>query len=173
MLIFLLLSAAFGVWVLPRLARGFSRLRISQGMLTLAIVLMIAYGLAAELIGGMAAITGTFLAGLFFSRTKEKEIFEAGMHALAYSFFVPIFFVSIGLTVNVRDVNASTIWILMLIIIAAIVGKIFGAGLGARLAGFASPRSTSARRRHGFPRRSRVDRGERGRKPGLTFAGYI
>lgn len=136
MLLFLLISAAFGLWELPRLTRQFSRLRISQGMLTLSIVIMIVYGLAAELVGGMAAITGTFLAGLFFSRTREKEIFESGLHSLAYSFFVPVFFVSIGLTVNVKELGLSTLWTLLLIIAAAIVGKLFGAGLGARLAGF-------------------------------------
>lgn len=135
MVLFLALSAAFGIWVLPRLARQFADLPISQGLLTLSLVIMMVYGLAAELVGGMAAITGTFLAGLFFSRTNEKEYFESGMHALAYSFFVPVFFVSIGLSVNIKEVGTSVLGLLALIIVVAVVGKILGAGLGAKLGG--------------------------------------
>jgi Kef-type K+ transport system membrane component KefB len=133
---FLVLSVAFGVWGLPRLVKAFSRLSISQGGLTLAIVIMLVYGLAAELVGNMAAITGTFIAGLFFGRLDEKEDFEHGIHALAYSFFVPIFFVSIGLSVNIREISLSVFGLMLVIIIVAIMGKIVGAGLGARLAKF-------------------------------------
>jgi Kef-type K+ transport system membrane component KefB len=84
----------------------------------------------------MAAITGSFLAGLMFSRSPEKERLERGISALAYSFFVPIFFVNIGLAVNVRELGAGALWLLLAIVAAAILGKLFGAGLGARLAGF-------------------------------------
>ncbi len=134
MFAFLLLSLAFGLWVLPRLVKGFSRLPISQGGLTLALVILLTYGLAAEMLGNMAAITGTFIAGLFFGRLDEKEDFEDGIRSVAYSFFVPIFFVSIGLSVNVREISPSVFWLMLLVILIAIIGKIAGAGLGARLA---------------------------------------
>lgn len=133
---FLILSVLFGLYVLPRLTRRISSLPISQGIVTLALIIMFLYGFAAELLGGMAAITGSFLAGLMFARSPEKDRLERGINALSYSFFVPIFFVNIGLAVNVRELGAGTIWLLIAIVIAAIVGKLFGAGLGARLAGF-------------------------------------
>ena len=62
-----------GVRLLPALVRWTIKKPISQGIITLAIVVALIYGLAAELIGGMAAITGSFLAGLMFSRTPEKK----------------------------------------------------------------------------------------------------
>lgn len=136
MLIFLGLSVAFGIWVLPGLLRRVSRLPISQGVLTLAVVVMLTYGIAAELLGSMAAITGTFLAGLMFARSPEKERLERGISALSYGFFVPIFFVNIGLAVNIRQLEASVIWLFVGITVAAILGKWIGAGLGARLAKF-------------------------------------
>src|SRR3989304_3699518 len=68
MIAFLALSVAFGLWVLPWLMRRIAHLPISQGVLTLALVVMLAYGLAAELLGGMAAITGAFIAGLMMAR---------------------------------------------------------------------------------------------------------
>ena len=133
---FLTLSILFGLYGLPRLVKLISPLPISQGVITLALIVMFLYGFAAELFGGMASITGSFLAGLMFSRSHEKERLERGVSALAYSFFVPIFFVNIGLSVNVRELGAAAAWLLLAIVGAAVLGKLVGAGLGARLAGF-------------------------------------
>lgn len=136
MVAFLSLSVAFGLWVLPRLAKLAARLPISQSVLSLALVVMLIYGVAAEVLGGMAAITGAFLAGLMFARSHEKERMEAGIHALAYGLFVPTFFVSIGLSVNLRTVELSALWLTLAVIVTAVLTKFFGAGLGARLGGF-------------------------------------
>lgn len=136
MVAFLALSVAFGLWVLPGLSRRISRLPISQGVLTFALVIMLLYGIAAELIGNMAAITGTFLAGLMFARSPEKERIERGMSAISYGLFVPIFFVNIGLSVNARQLDAGILILMLGITVAAILGKWVGAGLGARLADF-------------------------------------
>lgn len=129
-------SVAFGLWVLPWLVRRVSRLPISQGVLSLGLVILFTYGLAAELLGSVAAITGAFLAGLMFARSSEKERLERGMGALAYGLFVPIFFVNIGLTVDVRSLNVQAIWLLLVIVLVAVLGKFLGSGWGARLAGF-------------------------------------
>ena len=136
MVVFLAASVAFGLYVLPKLVRITRRLPISQGVLSLAIVILLFYGVAAEVVGGMAAITGSFLAGLMFARCEEKERLEQGVSALAYGMFVPIFFVSIGLAVNVRDLEGEVLLLTAVIIVAAIASKFFGSGLGARWAGF-------------------------------------
>ena len=136
MVIFLGVSTAFGLYVLPKLVRIIRRLPISQGVLSLAMVIMLFYGVAAEVVGGMAAITGSFLAGLMFARCDEKERLEQGILALAYGLFVPIFFVSIGLAVNLRDMQGEILLLTGAIILMAIISKMFGSGLGARWAGF-------------------------------------
>lgn len=136
MLLFLSLSVLFGIWVLPRIVHLTARLPISQGIIALAVVLMLFYGISAELVGGMAAITGTFVAGLMFGRTPEKSRIETGLSPLAYAFFVPIFFVDIGLRVNVRSLSVDVLWLLLVVSLAAILGKILGCGLGARLGKF-------------------------------------
>ncbi len=136
MILYLGASAAIGIYLLPWLTRKVNKLPISQGVTTFAIVILLIYGVAAELLGGMAAITGTFLAGLMFARTPEKNIIESNLHAIAYAFFVPIFFVSIGLSVNLRETSLTTLWIILGITVIAIVGKIIGSGGGARLAKF-------------------------------------
>jgi len=136
MIVFLAASVAFGLYVLPKLVRVTSRLPISQGVLSLAVVILLFYGVAAEVVGGMAAITGSFLAGLMFARCDEKERLERGVSALAYGLFVPIFFVSIGLEVNIRDLEANVLLLTGVIILVAILSKLVGSGLGARWAGF-------------------------------------
>ncbi|KAF0108441.1 MAG: putative sodium/hydrogen antiporter [Anaerolineaceae bacterium] len=135
MALFFALAAAFGLWALPRLVRWVRELPVSQNVLTLAIVTLLGYALAAELIGGMAAITGAFLAGLMFARSPEREALEPRISALAYGFFVPIFFVSIGLSVDIASIKAG-LGLAAVVIIVAILGKLLGSGLGAKWAGF-------------------------------------
>ena len=136
MLLFLAISLAFGLWVLPKLTKRIARLTISQGNITLAIVILLFYGIGAEIIGGMAAITGTFIAGLMFARTQQKNEIQNGLRSLAYGFFIPIFFVTIGLGIDLHELNVHALWALLLISIIAVLGKVLGAGLGARLGRF-------------------------------------
>jgi len=136
MLIFFLLAVLFGLKILPYLTRLIAPLPISQGMVTLAIVIMLVFGLASELVGGMASITGAFIAGLMFARTPEKNQLENGLHSLSYSFFVPIFFISVGLRINLRLLPGGAIWLILLVALVAITGKFLGACLGARLGKF-------------------------------------
>lgn len=142
MVAFLALSVLFGLKFLPVIVRKVAHLPISQGVLTLALVVMFVYGLAAELLGSMAAITGTFLAGLMFARSPEKERLERGVSALAYAYFVPIFFVNIGLSVNARQLRPEVFWLFLAITLVAVIGKLVGAGAGARLAGYSWLEST-------------------------------
>ncbi len=135
MFLFFAFAAAFGLWVLPRVIRRVRNLPVSQPVLSLAVVVMLGYGLAAELLGGMAAITGAFLAGLMFARSPEKDVLAPRISALAYGFFVPIFFVNIGLDVHLETLS-SGLALTIILIVAAVVGKFIGAGLGAYWGGF-------------------------------------
>ncbi len=141
MVLFLALSMMFGLWALPWIVRRISKLPVSQGLLTISLVVMLAYGIAAEYFGGMAAITGAFLAGLMLARTPEKERIETGMHALAYGLFVPIFFVNIGLSINLREFQYQSLLFTIVIILAAVAGKWIGSGWGARLGGLSQKES--------------------------------
>lgn len=135
MVLFLLTSVALGLWILPWVIRRFAKLPISQGLLTVSLVIMLTYGIAAEYFGGMAAITGAFLAGLMLARTHEKERIETGMHALAYGLFVPIFFVNIGLSIDLHEFQLQGLLFTVVIILVAVIGKWVGSGWGARLGG--------------------------------------
>jgi len=133
------LATLLGLYLFPRLTERVTQLPISQGLMATVLVTAMLYAWAAEVWGGIAAITGAFLAGLLLGRTHFRERIEAGMHTLAYSLFVPVFFVNIGLEVNARElVGAGAGSFVITICLVAILSKIVGSGLGARLGGFSN-----------------------------------
>lgn len=133
---FLVGGSALGFYLLPRLTLWVNRLPISQGTVAFVLCASLVYAWAAEAIGGVAAITGAFMVGLFLARLPFKDRLENAMANLAYGLFVPIFFVNIGLEVNMRAISGSA-WIYAIVLtIVAIVSKIIGSGLGAQLSGF-------------------------------------
>lgn len=83
------------------------------------------------------AILGAFIAGLTIGdsahlREQAREI----VHQFVTNFFAPLFFVSIGLTVNfLKHFDGTMVGIMLLL---AFVGKVVGAGLGARLGGMSN-----------------------------------
>jgi Kef-type K+ transport system membrane component KefB len=83
----------------------------------------------------MATITGAFLAGLWFGRTTLKEKIDSGISTIAYAIFVPVFFINIGLSANARELTTSSLILLAAMTVVAIIGKVVGAGLGARMGG--------------------------------------
>ena len=60
---------------------------------------------------------------------------------MAYGFFVPIFFVNIGLEVNMRAIGGSALWFALVLTLVAIVSKIIGSGVGGLLGGFSAKES--------------------------------
>jgi Kef-type K+ transport system membrane component KefB len=124
-----------GRLLLSPLMRWAMKAPMSEGALTSAIVVVLIYAWSSEYIGGVAAITGAFIAGLFLRQTDAHRLIDERARALAYGFFVPIFFVGVGLSANARDLDGSDALLLLVICLVAAVSKIVGCGLGAFLAG--------------------------------------
>ena len=100
MILYLALAGVIGWFALPRLARWVDHQPISQGLTALAVVSALLFVWAAEVIGGLAPITGAFIAGVCLARSPLRHKLETKVGTIAYGFFVPIFFVSIGLHTN-------------------------------------------------------------------------
>lgn len=126
---------------LQKLIRTIADLPISEGLVAGSVVIMLLYSWSAEFIGGVALITGAFIAGAFLGQSSFNEEIEDGMHTLAYGFFVPIFFINIGLITNARALSADNIAFVIGLILIAIVTKVIGSGAGAWLGGFDRDRS--------------------------------
>lgn len=135
MVLFLGVASLLGWWAFPRLSRLITKLPISQGLVAFAFVIILFYGWSAELFGQMAAITGAFLAGLWFGRTSEKDRIHSGIATIAYGVFVPVFFINIGLSANARELTGESVLLLLVLVLVAVISKVFGSGSGALLGG--------------------------------------
>jgi Kef-type K+ transport system membrane component KefB len=71
------------------------------------------------------------VAGLAFARSPLRQEIEHSLSAATYGLFVPLFFVSIGLEANAREVTGSGVLFGGALIVIAVVSKIVGSGLGA------------------------------------------
>ena len=148
-----------GRFLAPAL-RWAGRLAVTQAVLSGAIVIALVYAWTAEYAGGVAAITGAYVAGVLLAQTPFKQQIDAGIHPLTYSIFVPVFFIGIGLQANGRELGASALFTVVLVLVA-IVTKAIGCGALARAFGF-TPKE-SVRVGAGM-----ISRGE----VGLIVAGY-
>lgn len=136
MLLALFVVAVVSVYVLPAVAEWSRRLRVSEGLLAMVLASVLLLGWATEFAGGVAAITGAFVAGVGLGRTHLRQEIERALHPLAYGFFVPLFLVDIGLQADVGALGGSAVFFTLVMIAIAIVSKVVGSGLGARLGGF-------------------------------------
>ncbi len=135
---YLVIASIAGFRLVPWLTERVSRLPISQGMMAYVICLSLLFAWTAEALGGVAAITGAFLVGLFLGRDHHRHEIEEGIARLAYGFFVPIFFVNIGLAVNLRAIGSNAWGFALTLTAVAILSKIIGSGAGARLTGLSN-----------------------------------
>lgn len=136
MVVYLGVAGAVAFLLLPRLANWVDRQPISEGLAALVLVTALLFAWTAEVGGGLAAITGAFIAGIGFSRSRLRAEIARGMHTITYAFLVPIFFVSIGLKTDARLLTGPNILLATVLVVVAVITKVMGGGLGARLGGF-------------------------------------
>lgn len=93
------------------------------------------YAYAAEKWFGIADITGAFFAGLILSGDKDSNYIERRTDITSYLIFTPVFFAKVGLTSmgSFSKINMSFILFGVLFIIAGILGKLVGCGVGAKI----------------------------------------
>lgn len=113
---------------------------------TFTLIIALAFGVFAEFIG-LHYILGAYLAGLFVKEeTANPSVYrkiEDRLFALSYSFLGPIFFVSLGFFVDFTVLQDPVSFaFVVLLIIAAVVGKLFGAGIPAYLCGHSFKEAT-------------------------------
>jgi Kef-type K+ transport system membrane component KefB len=129
MILFLVIASALGVWLIPRLSRFVERLPVSQGLFAFAFVTMLVYAWAAEVLGGMAAIIGAFMAGLFLAHSPVKKRIQTEFVPVVYGIFVPIFFINVGLSADISQLPAGSLGFLVVMCFAVILSKLLGAGV--------------------------------------------
>jgi Kef-type K+ transport system membrane component KefB len=131
---FIAFAIIVGEKFVPRMVDRFD-LRARDAKITFMLAMGIAFGYAfiAEWIG-LSAVVGAFVAGISLSRSLNVRLFQSGAEYLE-AIFTSIFFVSLGIIVNVNALFTSTFLIIVLVIVA-IATKIIGCGYVAKKLGY-------------------------------------
>ena len=132
---FWLILTGVGVALAAHISRLFERFRVAGAALVLALALAFsAAGLAESF--GLAMIVGAFSIGLALSGTDLARRLEDPIQGV-YNALVPVFFVVMGMLVDVTQLGG--VWVFGLALsAAAVAGKVIGAGgpaLGLRFNG--------------------------------------
>jgi Kef-type K+ transport system membrane component KefB len=129
MILFLVVASALGIWLIPKLSRFAGKLPVSQGPFAFAFITMLMYAWSAAVLGGMAAIIGAFMAGLFLGHSPLKKRIQTEFVPWVYGMFVPIFFINVGLSADMRQLAVGGIGLIVAMCLAVIVSKLLGAGI--------------------------------------------
>lgn len=110
------------------------RFNLDQKIVTYAVIVCFALAFLSEELG-VAAITGSYFAGVMFSMTPHRHKVSHEVNKIASVLFTPVFFVSIGMGVDF-EAAVSALGIGSIFIVLAVLGKLIGCSVGARLSGF-------------------------------------
>lgn len=98
----------------------------------LAFCLIMAY--CAEALFGVADITGAYFAGLILCNvTKSRKFVAKKVTVTSYMVFTPVFFASVGMKTDLTTMNSEILIFALLLVVAAVVSKIIGCGLGGKI----------------------------------------
>ena len=140
MIIFFVVASFLGFFLVRRSYKFSKRLRASRATIAIALSTVLFFAWFAKSMG-IAEITGAYLAGLFSSREMRREVMRE-LEAMAHGLFVPVFFTNIGLKAQIHKISGNVLFLICFILIA-IMSKIIGCGLGAKIAKL--PAKTSLR----------------------------
>lgn len=128
-------GAIFVAWkVVPWVMKKFAPLKVTETVISAALIICFVYAYFAELTG-VAAIIGAYIAGVAISLTDYKhQVFEK-VETISYSIFVPVFFTFIGVKASFNGITEN-IGLILGLSVLAILTKLIGAAVGAKLARF-------------------------------------
>lgn len=138
---FLLIWFLIGIYILPSVLSKVRNLLTSEIMLIVSICLCLLMVVLASKAGFSAAL-GAFIMGSILAETQEGERIE---HLIipVKDLFAAVFFVSVGMLID-PFVLKEYFWIVILITIVTIFGKLFGSALGSILSGRSLKHSVQA-----------------------------
>ncbi|MFB5194367.1 cation:proton antiporter [Neobacillus sp. KR4-4] len=120
--------------IVPWLLKKFAPLKVTESLVTGALIICFLFSFAAELTG-VAGIIGAYIAGVAIGQTDYKHKIFKKVETISYSIFVPVFFTSIGLSVSFDGISQH-LGLMLGLSILAILTKLIGAAAGAKMASF-------------------------------------
>ncbi|WP_413627448.1 cation:proton antiporter [Fructilactobacillus vespulae] len=107
--------------------------RFNDTILLVVVSLIICFSMAyiAEL-ASLSEVLGAFFAGVAISLTNVGEKIEKNINVIGYSFFIPIFFVSVGLELELVT-SFKSYFLVFIITGLAVITKWIACGIGAKI----------------------------------------
>lgn len=99
----------------------------------LSICFCFAMAYIAETYFGIADITGAYVAGIVLCSLHDADYIARRMDINSYMIFGPLFFASIGLKTSISGMNGSMVLFSVLFVLVALLTKIIGCGLIAKV----------------------------------------
>src|SRR5260221_2337163 len=133
LLAFFLVTFGIGGRVLPWIVERSEHLRGAEAPVAIALAAAFALAAVAQS-SGIAAITGAYVAGLLLNRHGRFEPIADKVRIVGDAVFVPIFLVKTGMDARVEQLGTVAVFVGALTAVA-IITKVLGCGIGARVAG--------------------------------------
>lgn len=135
-ILFFILALGLG-WVLYKIFQKLdARYPHTRRIPIISLALCFFFAYSAEKFFGIADITGAYVAGIVLCSIKDSTYIEEKMEVSSYMIFGPIFFASIGLKTSIDNVDGGILLFSLGFVVVALLGKIIGCGLMARLCKF-------------------------------------
>ena len=135
-LLFLVLSVILGYIFYKLFKRYDEKHTHTRRIPIIAIGLCLVMAFVAEKYFGIADITGAYIAGIILCNTRDADYIDRKVSINGYMFFAPMFFVSIGLKTDFKNVDTSMILFAIGFVVVALLSKIIGCGLVSKCFGY-------------------------------------
>ncbi|MBN2111122.1 MAG: cation:proton antiporter, partial [Methanosarcinaceae archaeon] len=134
--LFVLIMIFLGLKLFPVIFQHVQKMHTKESIFSFVVLIALFCAYLAELFG-LHAVIGAFLGGVLLSDIPlaKLEVVQKKVEGLAYGIFTPMFFVFIGLSVELSALRTTGSFT-VLVIILALAGKLIGGCIGTKLIGF-------------------------------------
>lgn len=127
----------FPLYIIEKAIDKFVKLfKSKESIFSFILLFILIFASVSELVG-LHMVVGTFFGSLLLKKEilgdKYYRVFEKSIHSVSMGFLSPIFFATIGLSINVNQMN--NLLFLLLIIIVSMASKTIGGFIGGKIAG--------------------------------------
>ncbi|MBN1539546.1 MAG: cation:proton antiporter [Candidatus Thermoplasmatota archaeon] len=127
---FVLIALFVLPWLLKLIYKEIKDMRTTEGI-GFTILMAGLFGVMAHFMG-LHLMIGAFLGGMAIRESLNRQTKQA-LGRWSFGFFAPVFFAWVGFSVTFSGVAIS--WLVPLLVVLGMTGKVVGAGLGAKISG--------------------------------------
>lgn len=129
MLLAFLVMFGIGKLFIAPVTSWLSRAKLSHIIPAFAALIMLSYFSLAELLGGLAGITGAYFAGFFHRMGDKKHKAVRAVSPFVNTILLPMFLGTIGMQVDISILKPTDYLIVLLFLCVAIISKLIGCHL--------------------------------------------